>query len=150
AGQQLAIRMEEKVYSLKDTVFAVIDAQGTVTLENDFKSASSEMKVDGTKKVELGKIPGPGLFVIRASTASQRASAVLFVSPPSNNNAVQLTVVTGAIKTQSPDQLVGKLIKGMTHERLTAAAKAELKGWLKANVGSLGTTTTLCIVCFCP
>jgi hypothetical protein len=147
----LSIRIENRAYQAGERVFATLEAAGSVTLENDFKAASQNIAVNGLKKVELGTIPGPGLYVVRASDGQQKASAVLFVAPAAKPDTYELTASAGPVKPPAvSDALMAKFVKGMTRERVVASAKLAVKGWLRDNAAALGTTTTLCLVCFAP
>jgi hypothetical protein len=150
SADPITITIEEKTYKSGDTVMATLKAKGSVTLENDFKKLSEVVKVDGMKTVALGKITGSGFYVVRATDGTNSASAVLFVAPTAQKQTYECTVASGAVKPEVTEALMVKFYKGMTRERLIAAAKVAVKDWLKDNIGSLGTTTTLCIVCSVP
>jgi hypothetical protein len=91
------------------------------------------------------------VYVVRANDGKNRASAVLFVAPSLKEKTIQITAVTGIVKSPDiPEALIAKLLKGMTGERIQTAAKIAIAEWLKNNAASLGATTTLCIVCFAP
>ncbi len=151
SGSSLRISVEQRAYKPGDKVFATLEAMGSVTLENDFKAVSQEVKVNGKERVELGAISGPGVFVVKALSGTQKSSAVVFVAPGAEKGTLDFTVCTGPVKPpEVSGRLMEKFVAGMTRDRLVMATKAAVKDWLKDNVASLGTTTTVCLVCFAP
>lgn len=149
-ANQVQIDIPKPIYRPGEHVIAVIRAPGEVGIENDIEQRSFTATIGGIRQVDLGPIKKPGLYVIRVVSGSHATAAVLFAYSEGEHIVLKVSTWTTDSPLPLRAELIDRFSRAITQERLLACAKKALIRWLPANVSTLGTTTTVCMVCVVP
>lgn len=151
ATPTLTIREPGRDWRPGDKVTATLTGVGTYTVESDLRQQSWDVTASGATAVDVGTIPGPGVFCIRARGKDGGAAAVVFTAARAGGR-LAVAAAAGSVATPvAGDAGLGKkLARAVTPERVRAAAERAAKKWPAENLAALGATATTCTLCVVP
>lgn len=143
-AKALTVTLDKQVYKSGDTVMATITSPKTVLVENSIVLQSQNLEINGSKTVNLGKIPKIGFYSLLFKDASGAQEMMLVVLDTAQTPPVKV------VKPSKPEVLppMAKYYQGFTKKNLETAWKTyPFKQKLTENMVGITTSGAFGLVC---